>query len=826
MVTDKSGEVLEPARHGLNRDAVRVALLGSQVGIIAVADGCGLTYWSEIAAHIAVNEFIIHIEKRLASEHAPYSPTAMKTILKEAIHSVNLSMLSWKHPKLKSKFNVLDKGGNTTLVAAIIFPYTEDDTTQNKETRRNSDTTPVLATPTTPSTSSNNTHTEPSQLHKDKFSEAIPESPAKAPTRKHSNARAPEPDKKFGVVFTGMGDSELYLFKVHDIEKPITKSKSNSISVPAPPLSSPSLSTGELPRKQSIAPAKTDSSLSNSTDNLKARSHSKTSPRRADTSPSTSLPASTPESSESSGKYPKHGSKTLRDKKVSKSKLSASSPGSSKRIAHKSNTYRSPPSNPSSPLTEEISPLTRDFDASISASQEFDTKPAKPSYSPLSERRYCRTGSVDKKKEAKNSGAPSDALEPQTASSLPKADLKTSITFSAPPTSPETRRKERRTYHQPSSSEPSSSSIQASSIQTSSHATSPSESTSLKRAYSETPTAETNSVAAVAASLELDRLELSEGSATPRRKHVRSASEPTEEEEDGISNPSSNTSQSLPAHQSVLLNSSISSKDSSLRDISHSKEPEPFKDPSSDSLDVGSAAPAAATSTSTTSRPTRYSKSFSDIPSFESLAEDGSMNRSESLHINLLSAHNVKHSEEEALAHSPSATSSEMTTPRLPCGTWSKILTDSGKSPFIPFPGLKDRSIPEPKFLALNPGDAIFACSDGVASSYPDGNIIWPEIQIEQYECKEGLDHAVNALIQSTMHHHTSSHTDPDDVTIGAIKVTNFAKKKKPGDLRVAPSRDHTSTFSPLFAASQYADRNYLLEYLSEYPKPKEKNPS
>ena len=103
LLNNRNGEELNAAKHGLNRDAVRAALIGHQVGVVAVADGCGLTFWSEIAAHIAVNEFVVYCEKNLPKE-AHFLPTAMKEFLRSAIHHVNQSMLNWKHPKTKYIF--------------------------------------------------------------------------------------------------------------------------------------------------------------------------------------------------------------------------------------------------------------------------------------------------------------------------------------------------------------------------------------------------------------------------------------------------------------------------------------------------------------------------------------------------------------------------------------------------------------------------------------------------------------------------------------------------------------------------------------------------
>jgi serine/threonine protein phosphatase PrpC len=821
-VRDKSGELLEPARHGLNRDAVRVALFGS-VGVIAVADGCGLTYWSEIASHIAVNELLIIIEKRLASEHAPYSPTAMKTILKEAIHSVNHSMLSWKHPKTKSKFNVLDKGGNTTLVVAIVFPFSEDDTTHSNAPRRNSDAPPVnppLASPT----SLQSSPTDSKHTSKDKSPDITPESGHKTLSRKHSTLRPTDADRKYGVVFTGMGDSELYLFKVNEQEKPATKSKSSFSGQASSSSSSSIRSTDEL-NKRATSPGKPDSRQTIHFESTRSSSISGGSSRPSNVSPSSSFAAAMAETPESFPKSAKSTAKPLKEKKQSKSSLHASLPSHSSKhqMIHRNSEAPSPQSDisldaktPSEDDVMKIRPLAPSL-ATITIGEPIGTVEASSS---MPDTRPNRSASGSEENLASTSRHQSDPRQARSGSLSGHSNHHSAITFSAPPATTGTTGLERPTRIPP---RPAASSFSHSqrpgspSLQSPTLAKTPSDATLLLSSHSRVNTDPTSNS-------EPDEIKWQQEVLQQIIIHPHDIKMPIEEradEEGSSQNSSTNSiSRSLPAPPSLLVATPNPSKDSLLV-VSSDNDRSAMR--SSDSQALPAPMPSSAP---IEGRSKRYSKSFSDLPSFESLLEENGLNRSESLNLNLQSAHMAKHAEEDMFGRSLSASSSTAATPRLPCGVWTKILTDSGKSPFIPFPGLKDRSIPEPMFLALNPGDAVFACSDGVVSSYADGCIQWPEIQTELYECKDGLDYAVNSLLASTMQYHKAGHTDPDDVTIGAIKVTSFAKKKKSDNLRVAPIRDHTATFAPQFASSQYADRDYLQEYLSEYPKPKEKNPS
>lgn len=822
---------MEPSRHGLNRDAVRVGLIGSQVGVIAVADGCGLTYWSEIAAHIAVNEFMMIVEKRLANEHPPYAPGAMRLFLREAIHSVNQSMLTWKHPKLKSKCNVLDKGGNTTLVVAIVFPYVDDDTTTaNAETSKAEDAAAHAAS-SGPSSSSapphdSITHQSPKQA------DSSTASPAKAPSRKlSSGSRHSEGERKFGVVFTGMGDSELYLFKVHEPER-AAKGKGSSANIVAP---SPSVPTTSVP-----------STSSHHTDDSDAHSSS-SKPGHVRTGTGDSSGSAGGSASELSGKPSQDGAS--KSNKTKHLKTSSKEPNKvNKFMSALAGSFTSPskPNPPTAPTTpaatssevisappdqESSHSRPKTIEAPVSATQAEPSSPSSPrsSGSPGASPRAELTMSSDAFVSGDTAAHSRDSRSPRAPEIGHQRDAQEATESPAAlprDTSP----------LQPSASSKTTEDIAESSdkkvvtrsapSKSAGHASSPSSSLAPPHQpppLDELPEDDFDAEGSDMQAIQRDLSNASIDSNTKvKKKSSSTSSKPEKPDEKSRSRGSSPPRRQSPPRALSPPVRSLSKDDASVYGERKKSQLETEggseNDPDVIPQDLSTEA-----TPSRVPRSARYSKSFSDIPSFESLGQElpAPMYRSESLAIDIDSARRAQTTDDANAGDARLSSSPGSATPRAPCGIWLKLLSDSGRSPFLPFPGLKDRSIPEPNFIALNPGDSVFACSDGVLSSYPDG-ILWPDISHDQYDCKDGLDYATHALINSTMTHHRLSNTDPDDVTIGAIKLTTHAKKSKSDALRVSPVRDLTSTFAPQFASTVY-HREYLNDFLCEYPKPKDK---
>lgn len=880
VVTDKNGEGLDAARHGLNRDAVRVGLIGSQIGVVAVADGCGLTYWSEIAAHIAVNEFMLIVEKRLASEHPPYAPGAMRTFLREAIHSVNQSMLSWKHPKLKSKCNVLDKGGNTTLVVAIIFPYVDDDTTTvSAETHKTDDPAHHASSPS-PSSSSTTVNDHNTQQHS-KSPETPAPSSTKAPSRKLSaGSRHSDGERKFGVVFTGMGDSELYLFKVHEPERP-ARGKGSSTAIIAPTSSatgsgltaSPShhsddsdthnkpghVRTGTGDSSSSAGGSASESPLKSSQSNLEnpatsgKSKHLKTSskdvkkpnkffsalanglsskPSSSSSSSHTTTPAAAPsdtshttttQNGNSEAKSPLEPQGSFLQRRAgsvgtepASSPRSSASPGTSPRAEGDGFVSVDPPISP----RDSKSP--RGVGPEIGHQRDLVAGPSEPS---------AELGTTpplhSHHNQLEQDTSQSHHDQSTATAELPLSSLAlTPLPEDEQPTEPSTPSK---TSEEISSMESEhkklvTRSAPARSLGHHTAARPQGSEGSLSELPEDTFDDDSSSSHALRSSIQRDLSNTSIDSTTKaRKKRSSTSSKASKQSEKSRSRGSSPPRRQSPPRILAAPIRSMSKDDTSVYgerkenafDASENVGKSSTSNPPESVVDTTSTPPP---------RSARYSKSYSDIPSFESLDQEfpAPMHRSESLAIDIDSARRVQASDDASHADAKLSSSPGSATPRAPCGMWLKLLSDSGRSPFLPFPGLRDRSIPEPSFIALNPGDSIFACSDGVLSSYPDG-IQWPEISVEQYDCKDGVEYATQALINSTMTHHRLSNTDPDDVTIGAIKLTLHAKKRKSDALRVSPVRDLTSTFAPQFASSTY-HREYLNDFLCEYPKPKDKS--
>lgn len=67
-----------------------------------------------------------------------------------------------------------------------------------------------------------------------------------------------------------------------------------------------------------------------------------------------------------------------------------------------------------------------------------------------------------------------------------------------------------------------------------------------------------------------------------------------------------------------------------------------------------------------------------------------------------------------AAAEVPAASKSKKKT----VGKWIKVLGDNGRTPFLPFPGLKPKAVPEPLLMHFRPGDLMMVCSDGVMAAF------------------------------------------------------------------------------------------------------------
>lgn len=805
---------------------MRVALIGSQVGVIAVGDGCGLTYWSEIAAHIAVNEFICYVEKNLPKEPPPYAPSTIKALLRAAIQSVNQTMLTWKHPKTKAKCNVLDKGGNTTLVVAIVFPFIEDEMTTFKFS------TALSASPSnapTPSSSVSDLRSSSSSVTSDKSADSSKHSHEERSKiqRKGSHAAEAEP-LKYGVVFTGMGDSEIYLYKTSEPEKPPKDKKHHQTSA-----SATTLPSHERHQSHASTPQKAESPNHGNEEEGKSESKPKSAKKDKQSVKFGSFFGSLPrhsrknspqaESSTSGSSNPKTAEASSSNATEGR-KSRSSSGGSATETKSRSNSFSISLGRASARSMVSRSPPTHD-----SSLEGLSLASGPPSYSkaPIP---------VEFRTDESSTTNDRSSINRERSSSVSAASSRSAITFSAPPASPSGSSPQK-------STQPPHTNVVSTTIQ--------------EDPQEDASQSSTNSIASKRSAA------TTVTSVPPEYENATdfsSPSTPPVEEDSPLTHMARNHSEPVrisPHVMSVPSESSIASSDAASTPLSTTPADNSILEATSTPVVKRSSEPPASISTSTKEndqattetdknmlappsdvsnmdgnaiKSKRLSRSMPDLatlqaelaaaenPSSSSTSTRPNGNGSPSLRLNMAA---IGEANDHAAEPSSPTTEDTVTTPRLPSGVWFKIMGDSGKSPFVPFPGLKDKSIPEPNFIALNPGDAVVACSDGVASSYPD-LIQWPEISPELYETKEGLDHAIHELLHSTMTAHRDSKTDPDDVTIGAIKVTSYAKRKKSDTMRVAPIRDQTGHFAPEFASSSYK-RDYLADFLCEYPKPKEK---
>jgi hypothetical protein len=127
IIVNKDGSAIQPTRHGVNRDYVRACVVTPEIAVVAVADGCSLTYWSEVAAKITVNEFVLYMQHSLERRTRNLCVDDIKQRMKMAVLATNESLLAMRHPHNHDEvINLAERGGSTTLMAAVVFPLETD----------------------------------------------------------------------------------------------------------------------------------------------------------------------------------------------------------------------------------------------------------------------------------------------------------------------------------------------------------------------------------------------------------------------------------------------------------------------------------------------------------------------------------------------------------------------------------------------------------------------------------------------------------------------------------------------------------------------------
>jgi hypothetical protein len=157
------------------------------------------------------------------------------------------------------------------------------------------------------------------------------------------------------------------------------------------------------------------------------------------------------------------------------------------------------------------------------------------------------------------------------------------------------------------------------------------------------------------------------------------------------------------------------------------------------------------------------------------------------------------------------------------CGKWIKVLGDNGRTPFLPFPGLKPKAVPEPLLMAFRPGDLMMVCTDGVMAAFDKAtNPQLPPISKEMFTSRDSVHRICQHIMEEIFKAHNHYVTDPDDVALGIFKLAGVAEAKrpsKPHEFVIVPPDDLTYQFLHTFAHSKGYKRDYLDEWLTEYPK-------
>eukprot|EP01124_Arcella_intermedia_P019640 TRINITY_DN26965_c0_g1_i1.p1 TRINITY_DN26965_c0_g1~~TRINITY_DN26965_c0_g1_i1.p1 ORF type:complete len:606 (-),score=118.85 TRINITY_DN26965_c0_g1_i1:27-1844(-) len=125
VVSNSDNSPIRPDKQGFNRDAVEVSAVLPDLAVCAVADGCSLRYWSEVAANIAVKRFVSYIERYIwnLGEKDDLTIGKLKQLMVEGVMYTNNELLSLIHPKTRERVGIEENGGQTTLAAAVVFPF-------------------------------------------------------------------------------------------------------------------------------------------------------------------------------------------------------------------------------------------------------------------------------------------------------------------------------------------------------------------------------------------------------------------------------------------------------------------------------------------------------------------------------------------------------------------------------------------------------------------------------------------------------------------------------------------------------------------------------
>lgn len=105
---------------------MKVKIFSPSIGVIAVADGAGLLYWSEVASRFAVEKFIEFFDLYF-KDHPNPSVSDVQLQMKEGILYTNKELINFKHPKTGEATEIMGLGGQTTLGGFVVFELNAKD---------------------------------------------------------------------------------------------------------------------------------------------------------------------------------------------------------------------------------------------------------------------------------------------------------------------------------------------------------------------------------------------------------------------------------------------------------------------------------------------------------------------------------------------------------------------------------------------------------------------------------------------------------------------------------------------------------------------------
>jgi len=123
VLTNADKSNIRPEKQGFNRDAAEASVIAPDFAVCCVADGCSLRYWSEVAAKVAVKKFVSYMEKYIWTLERDITVSQLKQLMIDATLYTNQELIDLVHPQTQQRVSLEENGGQTTLTAAVVFPF-------------------------------------------------------------------------------------------------------------------------------------------------------------------------------------------------------------------------------------------------------------------------------------------------------------------------------------------------------------------------------------------------------------------------------------------------------------------------------------------------------------------------------------------------------------------------------------------------------------------------------------------------------------------------------------------------------------------------------